>query len=153
MIFILLFTLNFLSVYVICTCLHLGTNGIFDNVNIESFHSSRPSQKQDPLPSVWLQRALHRHRRDHWFECCWSHLNFQVPKRDSCLNCRPKFEDHFSHSSLMRACNDTGIDEATWNRTNLRRSGWWDRCSTIKILWSRSRQIKKTKLTIQTDSP
>ena len=56
MIFILLFTLNFLSVYVICTCLHLGTNGIFANANIDSFHSSSPSQKQDPLPSVWLQR-------------------------------------------------------------------------------------------------
>ena len=101
MIFILLFTLNFLSVYVICTCLHLGTNGIFGNVNIDSFHSSSTSQKQDPLPSVWLQRVLHRHRRDHVFECRWSRLN-----------CRPKSEDHFSHSSLMRACNDTGIDEA-----------------------------------------
>ena len=65
MIFITLFNPNFLSVYVICTCLHLGTNGIFDNVNIDSFHSSSPSQKKDPLPSVWLQRALHRHRRDH----------------------------------------------------------------------------------------
>ena len=45
MIFITLFTLNFLSVYVICTCLYLGTNGIFANVNIDSFHSSSPSQK------------------------------------------------------------------------------------------------------------
>ena len=82
-IFIPLFALNFLSVYVICTCFHLGTNGIFGNVNIDSFHSWSPSQKQDPLPSVWLQRALHRHRRDHGFQCRWSHLKFSgVKKRE-----------------------------------------------------------------------
>ena len=35
----------------------LGTEGIFANVNIDSFHSSSPSQKQNPLPIVWLQNV------------------------------------------------------------------------------------------------
>ena len=48
------------------------------------------------------------------------------------LNCRRKSEDHSSHS-LKINCNETGKDEARWNRTNLRRSNWWDRCGTIKL--------------------
>ena len=62
------------------------------------------------------KRRLHDRKTEHFKALAKSDHSsaiFQVPKRDSCLNCRPKSEDHFSHSSLMRACNDTGIDEAT----------------------------------------